>query len=265
LLEYCVDEAGDSVLWNRRGKLLVGTEGCSRYFILGMVCVRDAEKLATEAQELRERLLADPYFRGVPSMDPEKGRTAAAFHAKDDPSEVRRDFFSLLLQHDIEFHAVVRAKMEAARIVSDFRTLHPDYVYNQNQLYDHLARRLFHGKLRREGAYSIVFARRGMSDRTSALLDALVAAQYGHGEADGIAEHLIQVQAASPKDRIELQAVDYYLWALQRAYEKGEDRYIRMMWQQVHCVWDYDDTGESKTGVLYTQEKPLTAASILRG
>ncbi|MHB9035102.1 MAG: DUF3800 domain-containing protein [Armatimonadota bacterium] len=263
LIEYCVDEAGDSVLWGRRGKLLVGTEGCSKYFILGMVCVRDAERLASEAQELRQELLSDPYFAGVPSLDPAKGRTAVAFHAKDDPAEIRRDFFKLLMRHDVEFHAVVRTKKEVARIVSDFRTLHPNYVFDQNQLYDDLARRLFHDKLHLEDAYSIVFARRWKSDRTKALKHALETARNRHCNANGFRSSApIKVHAASPKDRIELQAADYFLWALQRAYEKGEDRYVQMMWPQIHCVWDVDDTSEGKAGVRYTKEKPLDAASI---
>lgn len=107
LIEYFVDEAGDSVLWGRRGKVLIGTSGCSNYFVLGMAYIKDPVKLASQAQELRKQILEDPYFRGVPSLDPGRDKTAITFHAKDDPSEVRRDFFNLLLQHDIEFHAVV--------------------------------------------------------------------------------------------------------------------------------------------------------------
>jgi hypothetical protein len=265
LIEYFVDEAGDSVLWGRRGKLLVGTEGCSKYFILGMVHVKDPKRLALQAQELRQQILEDPYFRGVPSLDPVKCRTAVAFHAKDDPSEVRRDFFKLLMQHDIKFHAVVRAKHEVVRIVSEWRSLHPNYVYNQNQLYDSLTRSLFHDKLHREDAYSIVFSRRGKADRTRALQSALETARSRYCKKNGIVSSAsIKVHAAFPKDRIELQAADYFLWAVQRAYDKGEDRYAQLMWPQIHCVWDYDDMREGKKGVRYTKEKPLDAASILR-
>lgn len=265
MTEYCVDEAGDSVLWGRHGKVLIGTEGCSKYFILGMIQVNDAETLHWEAMELRQQILADPYFSGVPSLDPARGRTALAFHAKDDPAEVRRDFFKLLLQHEVTFHAVVRDKREVARIVSDFRALHPDYVYNQNQLYDDLARRLFHDKLHVEDSYSIVFAGRGNSDRTKALQLALERARDKHCSTKGIMSTVpITVLAAYPKDRIELQAADYYLWAVQRAYERGEDRYLQLVWPQVHCVWDCDDTREDKAGVRYTKEKPLDAACILR-
>jgi len=31
------DEAGDGTLFNKHGRVIVGTEGCSRFFILGLV------------------------------------------------------------------------------------------------------------------------------------------------------------------------------------------------------------------------------------
>ncbi len=263
LIQYFVDEAGDSVLWDRRGKVLIGTKGCSNYFVLGMACIKDPVKLALQAQELRKQMLEDPYFRGVPSLDPNKNKTAVAFHAKDDPGEVRRDFFKLLLQHDIEFHAVVRDKRKVAHIVSEFKTLHHNYIYNQNQLYDDLARRLFHDKLHIEDEYSVVFARRGKSDRTKALQRELKEGQVGHCVANGIVSPSpIKVHAACPKDQIELQVVDYFLWAVQRAYERSEDRYVQMLWSKIHCIWDCDDSREGMHGVRYTKEKPLDAASI---
>ncbi len=116
IVHYCIDEAGDSSLWNRRGKLLVGTQGCSRFFMMGLVRVADQELLDREMNELRQSLLADPYFKNVPSMQPAAGKTALHFHAKDDPPEVRREVFRLLLKHDITFDAVVRDKLVAARI-----------------------------------------------------------------------------------------------------------------------------------------------------
>lgn len=265
MIEYFVDEAGDSALWGRRGKVLIGTKGCSSYFILGMIRVDDAARLALEANELRSQILADPYFRGVPSLDPARRRTAIAFHAKDDPPEVRRDFFKLLLRHEMTFHAVVRDKTKVARIVRDSTVLHPNYKYNQNQLYDDLARRLFHDKLHQEDAYSVVFARRGHSDRTRALQGALENARERHCSEQGVQfDAPITARYAVPPEQIELQVVDYCLWAVQRAYEMREDRFIRLLWPHVHCVWDCDDIRGGKSGTRYTKEKPLDAANILR-
>ena len=65
---YFVDEAGDPSLFNAKGKVIVGTEGCSRYFTLGKLDIAEPERLAIALDELRMNLLKDPYFEGVPSM-----------------------------------------------------------------------------------------------------------------------------------------------------------------------------------------------------
>ena len=96
VLHYFVDEAGDPTLFSGNGRILVGSAGCSNYFILGKLEIADPEGLSRQLEQLRSELLGEPYFRGVPSMQPERKRTALAFHAKDDPAEVRREVFKLL-------------------------------------------------------------------------------------------------------------------------------------------------------------------------
>ena len=64
---YFVDEAGDPTLFGARGKVLVGSEGCSRYFALGLADVEDPLSLTADLTALRAQLVADPYFKDVPS------------------------------------------------------------------------------------------------------------------------------------------------------------------------------------------------------
>ena len=78
---YFVDEGGDSTLFSKTGKTLVGTEGCSRFFILGLLDVPDPMALNDRFDELRARLMSDSYFKSVPSMQPDA--------RKDDLPEVR--------------------------------------------------------------------------------------------------------------------------------------------------------------------------------
>jgi hypothetical protein len=106
-----VDEAGDPTLFGARGKVLVGSEGCSRFFALGLADADDPRTLAADLATLRARLVADPYFKAVPSMRPEQRKTALLFHAKDDLPEVRREVFALLQRHAIRFSAIVRDKL----------------------------------------------------------------------------------------------------------------------------------------------------------
>lgn len=259
---YCVDEAGDPTIWGRRGKVIIGSEGCSSYLILGSVMIGDIVLLSQSLDALRNELLSDPYFRKVPSMQPENRKTAVCFHAKDDLPEVRREVFNLLLEQDIEFHAVVRCKRRAMRTVTDFRIMNPDYRYDGNQFYDDLVRRLFRDKLHRHGHYNITFAVRGASDRTQALREALESARDKYCRSHDIAHSsTFAINAMEPKDHAGLQVADYLLWSLQRLYEKGEDRFVELMWPKFHCVWDCDDR-RAEEGMLYNAEKPLNAAIL---
>lgn len=71
---YFVDEAGDPVLFNRRKQVVVGKQGCSKLFILGLLDVAYPDTLSRELGALRQQLLADPYFKGVPSMQPKTAK-----------------------------------------------------------------------------------------------------------------------------------------------------------------------------------------------
>jgi len=73
---YFVDEAGDGTLFDGKGRVIVGSPGCSRFFLLGLVDIPDAISLGDEMAELRATLLADPYFASVPSMQPDQRKTA---------------------------------------------------------------------------------------------------------------------------------------------------------------------------------------------
>lgn len=115
---YFVDEGGDSTLFSKTGKVLVGTKGCSRFFILGLLDVPNLTTLKERFDGLRAQLMGDSYFNDVPSMQPNKRKTAVAFHAKDDLPEVRRDVFRIL--HDLEglrFYAVVADKLSVLEYV----------------------------------------------------------------------------------------------------------------------------------------------------
>lgn len=128
-LHFFVDEAGDPTLFDSNGRVLVGQEGCSAYFILGKLDVADPTALGATLNQLREALLADPYFKRVPSMQPQRRKTALAFHAKDDVPEVRREVFRVLMNADVRFYAVVRSKGDLLAYVKQRNELEPTYRY----------------------------------------------------------------------------------------------------------------------------------------
>ena len=260
---YFVDEAGDGTLFNKHGRVIVGTAGCSCFFILGLVDIADPDIVGHELNDLRAQLLADPYFKGVPSMQPKARKTARAFHAEDDLPEIRREAFALLQRHELHFSAVVRGKSQVVKYVRQRSKYNTFYRYHPNELYDYMVRRLFKDRLHKDDAYSIYFAKRGKSDRTAALLQALAEARERFCAEHGITNRVpLAVIPTTPPECPGQQVADYFLWALQRLYERHEERYIALLWSSVSVVHDLDDTRQTPYGVYYTRKKPLTLAAI---
>jgi hypothetical protein len=261
--KYYVDEAGDATLFAPKGKVVVGSEGCSRYFILGVLDIADPDALNTEMEVLRAYLLADPYFKKVPSMQLEGHKTALAFHAKDDVPEVRREVFTLLMKYDLRFFAVVRNKLKVVEYVRQRNENDPAYRYNPNELYDYMVRRLFRNLLHKDDGYEIYFSKRGKEDRTAALKQALDKARERFAFQWGIQSAApITVYPRIPSGCGGLQAVDYFMWSLQRFYERREERYMELLWPAFNLVHDLDDTRKNPYGRYYTQKKPLTLAAL---
>lgn len=111
--------------------------------------------------------------------------------------------------------------------------------------------------------YCIYFSKRGKQDRTAALRLSLEQARERFSRARGI--HSTAPISVLPRTSVDcpgLQAVDYFLWALQRLYERREDRYVAYLQFGFCMVHDLDDTRQSRHGVYYTKKKPLTIAAL---
>jgi len=105
---------------------------------------------------------------------------------------------------------------------------------------------------------AIVFAKRGSSDRTDAFEHGLQAAKAKFQRKWGIESAAPIEVVASDSSQIHcLQAVDYFLWAIQRCFERGEHRYLDLLWPKVGLVIDKDDTRQSGAGEYYTRKRPI--------
>lgn len=260
-LHFFVDEAGDPTLFDGRGRVLVGQEGCSKYFIVGKLDVADPASLGQALSELRRNLLADPYFRRVPSMQPEQRKTALAFHAKDDVAEVRREVFKLLLSADVRFYASVRDKAALLAYVKQRNEHDRAYRYRGDELYDTLIEELFRRYHPFADELNICFARRGNKSRTHAFRTAIERAEARFERDFGTRRSVqVSISASTPPESAGLQAVDYFLWGMQRHYERGEARYVELIWDKVVEVADLDAISEGRKGVTYNKNRPLIVA-----
>jgi hypothetical protein len=260
-MHHFIDEAGDLSLFNRRKQVVLGTEGVSNYFMVGAAFVPDPAALDLELASLRQSILRDPLLNRVPSLDPARRKTAVAFHAKDDVPEVRYKVFTLLVAFDVQVLAVVRTKralVEQARML--FRR---GIRLSENELYDDLVSRLLRNRLHLAESNSIVVARRGTRDRKDALTTAITRAQENFAARWGARNFgPCDVVTAYPHESGGLQAMDYFLWALQRLYERREDRYFAPLAKHYRIIMDLDDTRRKAYGEWYSDSNPLTLEKL---
>jgi hypothetical protein len=115
----------------------------------------------------------------------------------------------------------------------------------------------------------VTVSRRGASDRNAAIQAALAHAereflsQYGFGRGPW------NLRIATPREVVALQAVDYFLWALQRLYEprvdarSGEllrsERFFGVLRAQVAEV--HDLSFGPPQGTFFTRQRELTVAT----
>ena len=171
--------------------------------------------------------------------------------------------FELLAGESIRFHAVIRDKRGLAADVRNKNRQSASYHYHPNALYDQMVTRLFKNLLHTNAAYRVNFACRGARDRTQALQAALERARENFRQRWGIeCSAPIEVASMNSTESAGLQAVDYFLWALQRVYTKDEDRFLKAVWEKVAVVHDVDDRRKSPTGVYYTKDRPLVSECI---
>ena len=265
-----VDEAGGPDIFDGKGRVNIGREGCSRFFLLGMLEVDDPEKLATTLTELRAQLLRDPFFNTAESFKPERKKTALLFHAKDDLPEVRVKVFDLLRSYGpaLRFRAVVCDKQRILRREQARREADAGYRYNPDHLYDELARSLFGRFSRMADRYHLGIAKRGNKDRNAALRIALEHAEADFAQAFGFSRGSAEAWTTiitNPRATVCLQAADYFLWALQRFYEPRshqetgpeihEDRYLNAMLPQISQI--HDQHFGPAHGTFFTPGNPL--------
>jgi hypothetical protein len=258
---YFVDEAGDLTLFDKKGRALLGTPGVSNFFMVGVAHLHDPVLAQASLETLRRELLADLYFKNVPSMQPAENKTAVAFHAKDDLPEIRREVFKLLPKLGVKVQVVLRRKtmlLEEARALFRYgNKLRP------NDVYDDLVMRLFRNILHKADENHIIFSRRGKAARKDALEQAILNAKLNFARKWGrYYDKPTLIQSGLPSDYAGLQVIDYYLWALQRLYENGESRFFDLLAGDFRLIMDIDDKRLRPYGAWYSDANPLTVDKI---
>ena len=259
---FFVDEAGDLTFFGKGGRVVVGKQGVSNFFMVGVAEIPDPGFVDALLSELRTELLADPYFKGVPSMQPGAGKTARAFHGSKDPPEVRRDVIARLSLAKAKVFVAIRRKHTLVEQIRQPPTANRKQL-TLRRVYEDLVSRLFRNKLHKADRNEIVFAKHPTWTRREALSLAIRKAKTNFERKTGLSsDKPTGIRAAEPHEFGGLQVVDYYLWAIQRMYERGEDRFFESLRHAYRLIMDLDDTANRPYGEWYSDSNPLTLERI---
>lgn len=228
---FFVDESGDTIFYNRYGKLIINKEGVSKILILGFIHTHDPHTIRQTVIELRNKVINDPYLQGIPSLK----KTAIAFHAKDDCPEVREKVYKAISKLDFTAELFV-----ARKIPNIFNKKHHR---SENEFYDDLISKLFENKLHLAKINKIYFAVRGNKIRQIPLERAIAKAKEKFEKKwNKKIESDIKIQPQSPSGEPCIQVIDYIVWAVQRAFIKKEMRFYQVIEEKIKYLVDIYDT-----------------------
>ena len=260
-----LDEAGDTTFYGKGRKSLIGEEGVSTCFMLGMVKFKQPlEELRRSIIDLQNNIADNPYFQ-VPSVVKKKERYGYYFHAKDDLPEIRHEFFKFIKSIDCSFEAVV-----AEKTVERFATVHKD---KEELFYADLLSHLLKNKFTAQEKLVLNIASKGTSTRNHNLNKALDIALERFGNSKTARRKMaipleifvpqkIVFNGTNPIQEPLLNVADYLCWAVQRVFEKGETRYYDFMKDKISLVVDlYDRPNYIGYKNFYGPKNPLTSGN----
>lgn len=227
---FFVDESGDTTFYDRYGNLALGKEGVSKTLILGFIMTDNPKPIRNNLIKLRREIAADKYLKGIPSLK----KTMIAFHAKDDCPEVRERVFKVISNLDYTAEVIV-----ARKIPTIFNRRHHR---KENEFYDDLIAKLFENKLHLATHNEIFFSVRGSKTRQLPLQQAIEKAISRFEEKwNTEIKSTFKINPHRPSGEPCLQVVDYINWAVQKAFEKGQDRFIKFVEDKISYLVDIYD------------------------
>ena len=250
-LFFFVDESGDPNFYDRDGEFVVGKDGCSKILIIGAIKTECPDKLRAAILRLRDKIKADKYLKGIPSVS----KTIEAFHAKDDVPEVREKFYKIIKDLPFKAEFVVARKSEEI-----FKTRHKG---SPNVFYDDILSCLFENQLHTSEENIIYYAVRANSARQKPFEEAIRTAVLSFE-----ARHKVRIDASikiypqQSKGEPCLQVIDYMNWAVYRAFTKREMRYFDYVRNKVSLVADIYDTNRQPVKNHYSLKNPFSVEKI---
>jgi len=248
-----LDEAGDTTFYGK-GKLpIIGTEGVSNSFTLGMT--RFLEPLP----DLRERIVLlqreiekSPLFKSMESVKKRIHKGGFYFHAKDDSNDLKKVFLDFILTTDCTFQAVV-----ARKNVDRFKRKHND---NEAEFYADLLSHLIKDKFNYPKLVLNVAERQNSTSIKNLERAIHIASErYKKKNPEKEISAIFNYSVHKFQDEPLLCVADYLCWVVQRVFERGEVRFYEYLMPKISLVLDlYGIENYKDWGNYYNAKNPLT-------
>lgn len=217
------------------------------------------EEIVLKVRELENHIATDSYFRGIPSIEKAKAKHGYFLHAKNDVPEVRLLAYEMINTIDCSFEAVV-----ARKIYGLYEKKHNG---KEAEFYADLLSHLLKNKLNKYDKLVLNIARRSRCTTATNLQRGLNkgidrAKSYTPNRANNC-EVVFNVQ--SPTTQPLLNIADYFCWAIQRVFEKGETRFYNSIAHKislVHDIYDFDNYESGKN--FYSPKNLLSEKNLLK-
>ena len=252
-----LDEAGDATFFGKGRVPVIGSQGVSLAFGIGMVEFRESlELIRDRIRALARDVEADPFVNCIPSVAKKISKGAFHFHATDDPPEVRERLFKLIRSLDCSLEMIV-ARKDAER----FARKHGG---KEAEFYADVLSHLIKDKLRTDRKLVLNISERGSTTKNATLQRALEKGTERFLKIRGEDEIASDVAFNVQRPTVEplLCVADYLCWSVQRVFERGETRYYDYLREKITLVADiYDRSKHPNNRNFYGRENPLSSAN----
>lgn len=257
LYHLFLDEAGDTTFFGKGKIPNVGENGVSNCFILGMLKINEPlPALRTKVLALQNQIALDPYFKNVPSIQKKNNSTGYFLHAKDDVPEVRKMAYEFIQNIDCSFEAVVGRKI--------YGIYEKKHNGKEAEFYADLLAHLLKNKLNDFDNLVLNIAHRSKctthTNLNIGLEKAIDISRNKNPDKCNCCKIVFNVQYPTTEPLLNIS--DYFLWALQRLFERGETRYYDFICEKFSFILDvYDKTNTVEA--IYTYSNKLTSENII--
>ena len=250
-----LDEAGDTTFFGKGRIPILGTEGVSNTFILGMVHFKEPlPPLRNRIKELQKTIESNEYYNSVMSVKKRIDKSGFYFHAKDDIPEIRKEYFDFILGISCSFQAIVGRK-----IISLFENTHQG---KDTEFYADMLSHLIKDKLEKYPKLVLNIAERANSTAINNLEKGLEKAKkrFVLKNPEKSINSQISFNVHKYQNEPLLSVADYLCWVVQRVFERGEIRYYNYMMEKISLVVDlYDTKAYANSKNYYTKYNKLTS------